>query len=232
MEVLIRPFRPEDWDGVFLLDQVCFVPPYRLEYPRLRALVEDPTVAVLVVEGREEVAVEAPQAASEPQASEAAPDLSPAVNPSSNADSTRDGTDSSTSAETPVAPSSTPKTRVETAIVGGLLLKWDIEGARVVILSVMVEPGFRRVGLGRRLIGWAERIAQARRLPELLAPLEAENPAGAAFLGAMGFSREPGAPPFFADPAGGDLWRRGVTVLQEAAPAASDQGVPAPEEPR
>jgi len=182
MEVLIRPFRPDDWDGVFLLDQACFVPPYRLEYPRLRALVEDPTVAVLVIEAREDPPPEGDAAAERP-VGEAEPD--------------------------------------PYAVVGGLLLKHDQQAARLVVISVMIDSGFRRVGLGRKLIAWAERIARSRTLRELLAPLEAENSAGAAFLAALGFACEPGAPPFFADPAGGHLWRRPVTApAADAEPAA------------
>ncbi len=159
MEVLIRPFRPDDWDGIFFLDRACFEAPYRLEYPRLRALVEDPGVVVLVIEAH-------------------APG--------------EDGEE-------------------ETALVGSLLLKHEAGAERLVLISVMIDPGFRGVGLGRRLVGWAEKIARSRSLRELLAPLEAENAAGSAFLTALGFVRESGAPPFFEDTAGGNLWRRPVT---------------------
>lgn len=158
MEVVIRPFRPDDWDGLFLLDRSCFEPPFRLEVPRLRALVQDPTSAVVVIEAR-------------------------------------DGD--------------------ETAIVGSLIVKHDAPGGRLILIGIMVDAGFRRVGLGRRLAGWAERIGRASALSELLAPLEAENEDGGAFLAAVGFAREPGVPPFFDDPAGGNLWRR--TLLAEAA---------------
>lgn len=215
MEVLIRPFRPDDWDGVFLLDQACFAPPYRLEYPRLRALVEDPTVAVLVIEAREE------------------------PGPG------RDGTEGERAAGPAAAE---PEAEDPYAVVGGLLLKHDQEAERLVVISVMVDPGFRRVGLGRRLIGWAEKIARSRKLPQLLAPLEIENVDGAAFLAALGFTREPGAPPFFADPAGGHLWSRSladppageaptadiaapVAPTDESAPRSSETpAAPAPSE--
>ena len=159
MEVAIRPFRPDNWDGVFRLDRACFEPPYRLEYPRLRALIEDPGITVMVIEAR-------------------------------------DGD--------------------ETAIVGSLMAKHEVAAGRLVLIGIMVDPGFRLAGLGRRLAGWAERIARARSLGELLAPLEAENEAGAAFLAALGFTREPGVLPFFDDPAGGNVWRR---RLQTPAPA-------------
>jgi ribosomal protein S18 acetylase RimI-like enzyme len=165
MEVVIRPFRPGDWDGVFLLDRSCFEPPYRLEVPRLRALLQDPSIAVMVIEAR-------------------------------------DGD--------------------ETGIVGTLILKHDGQSGRLVLIGIMVDAGFRRVGLGRRLAGWAERIARAHSVEELLAPLEAENEAGAAFLTAVGFMREPGAPPFFDDPAGGHLWRRTLPAA-EPAPTAQPQ---------
>jgi len=167
MEVLIRPFRPDDWDGIFFLDRACFEPPYRMEYPRLRALVEDPGVVVLVIE---------------------------AHGPGENGEE-------------------------ETALVGGLLLRHEKGAGQLVLISVMIDPGFRGVGLGRRLVGWAEKIARSRSLRELLAPLEAENAAGSAFLAALGFVPESGTPPFFEDAAGGNLWRRPVTeVLAAAAP--------------
>jgi ribosomal protein S18 acetylase RimI-like enzyme len=170
MEVAIRPIRPDDWDGVFQLDRVCFEPPYRLEYPRLRALIEDSSIAVVVIEARE---------------------------------------------------------GEETAIVGSLMVKHEVEAGRLVLIGIMVDPGFRHAGLGRRLAGWAERMARARSLEELLAPLEAENEVGAGFLTALGFTREPGVPPFFDDPAGGSLWRRKLPA-QAPAPAAQ---MPAPAPP-
>lgn len=172
MEVVIRPFRADDWDGLFLLDRSCFEPPYRLEVPRLRALVQDPASAVVVIEAR-------------------------------------DGE--------------------ESAIVGSLIVKHDDPSARLVLIGIMVDEGFRRVGLGRRLAGWAERLARARSFGELLAPLEAVNAEGGAFLEAVGFSREPGAPPFFDDPAGGHLWRRVLAAAEEpqAAPAPAESSAPA-----
>jgi ribosomal protein S18 acetylase RimI-like enzyme len=174
MEFAIRPFRPDDWEGVFFLDQACFRPPYRLEYPRLRALVQDATVVVIVVEARE---------------------------------------------------------GEESGIVGCLIAKHDADAGQLVLIGLMVDPGFRRVGLARRLVGWAERIARARELTVLLAPLEAENVPGGDFLTAAGFTREPGAPPFFDDPAGGDLWRRAVPTAESSAatslpPAAGSPAVP------
>jgi ribosomal protein S18 acetylase RimI-like enzyme len=171
MEVVIRPFRADDWDGLFLLDRSCFEPPYRLEVPRLRALVQDPASAVVVIEAR-------------------------------------DGE--------------------ESAIVGSLIVKHDDPSARLVLIGIMVDEGFRRVGLGRRLAGWAERLARARSFGELLAPLEAVNAEGGAFLEAVGFSREPGAPPFFDDPAGGHLWRRVLAAAEEpkAAPAPAESSAP------
>ena len=124
----------------------------------------------------------------------------------------------------------------ESALVGSLLLRHEKGTDRLVLISVMVDPGFRRVGLGRRLVGWAEKIARSRSLRELLAPLEAENAAGSAFLAAQGFVPEPGSPPFFEDAAGGNLWRRPVTAAPpaplpaQAAEAASPaSGAPQPD---
>ncbi len=50
MEVVIRNFKPEDVEGLYELDRACYAPEFRLEYPRLRALLLDGSVAVLVAE--------------------------------------------------------------------------------------------------------------------------------------------------------------------------------------
>lgn len=234
MEILIRPFRAQDWDGVFLLDQTCFVPPYRLEYPRLRALVEDPTIAVLVVEAREDPAAN-PATAEAALSDPSSTDQRSAAQTGADAQPAEAGLAEPQPAGSPLAPPAGDESAAEpgqddphAAVVGGLFLKHDTQAARMVILSIMVDPGFRRVGLARRLVGWAERVARGRHLTELVAPLEAENGDGAAFLEAMGFIRDPGVPPFFADPAGGDVWRKAVAG---ETPPGAEAGPQLPAEP-
>jgi GNAT superfamily N-acetyltransferase len=236
MEVIIRPFRTDDWDGVFFLDRACFEPPYRLEYPRLRALVQDRTVAVIVAEARqtaESAALPVVQR-KEPSPTVArsetgpiAPEPTPAGFPEPVGDGSMPSPDPAGSGD------------AESAVVAALLVKHDSAAQRLVVLCVMVDPSFRRFGLGRRLMGWAERMARGQGFSELLAPLESGNADGAALLAGLGFTRHPGAPPFFDDPAGGDLWLREVsampssesTVRSDSAQGPAETALPAQESP-
>jgi ribosomal protein S18 acetylase RimI-like enzyme len=157
MEVVIRGFRPDDLEGLYELDRACYEPAFRLEYPRLRALLADPQVAVVVAE----VAQHDPD---------------------------------------------------EQGLIAGLLVKREKDGApeaaQLGIVSLMVHPNFRRAGLGRRLLDWAVRLGRADGAARIVAPLERENSAGAAFL-ALGFSSGPGDA-FFAGEEDGALWQRAL----------------------
>jgi ribosomal protein S18 acetylase RimI-like enzyme len=51
VEVLIRPFRPEDLDGLFVLDYRCYTAPYRFGYSQLLSTLRQPRVSAVVIEG-------------------------------------------------------------------------------------------------------------------------------------------------------------------------------------
>ena len=91
-------------------------------------------------------------------------------------------------------------------VCGGLIVRRDAEQLTVVALSI--DPDYRRLGLGRRLMDWARLACLAAGLPALGVPLEAENAAGAAFLASLGFSPAPDGAPYFTGPEDGRLWRK------------------------
>lgn len=103
-------------------------------------------------------------------------------------------------------------------LIGGLIVQGDPWNQRLFIVSLLVDADYRRLGIARRLLGWAERLGEGFRCRTLLVPLEAGNADGAAFLAAQGFHESEEAEPFFSGPAQGRLWVREV----EAAPEATD----------
>lgn len=54
MEVTIRPFRPEDLDGLFVLDYRCYARAFRFGYQQLLLTLQQPEVTALVIEGAAE----------------------------------------------------------------------------------------------------------------------------------------------------------------------------------
>ncbi|HUJ76661.1 MAG TPA: GNAT family N-acetyltransferase [bacterium] len=227
MHVTIRAFRPDDLEALVLLDQICFAPAFRLEYPGLKALLEDPHVAVLVAAQEPEpepAQLEQPEAAASAALSdEAAPAAAPGQPeeaaagpaaavaaapgvPATEGAGAEDGEESD-EAEAEETSSAAPRPPPAPPVVAGIFIKSEREPPRLAIISLMVHPEFRRLGLGRRLVGWAQRMGAAFRAQELLAPLEVENAQGGLFLEALGFEHFPGEPPFFATPDQGSLWR-------------------------
>jgi ribosomal protein S18 acetylase RimI-like enzyme len=91
-------------------------------------------------------------------------------------------------------------------MVGALTVRPEREQERLVVVSLMVEPEYRRLGLGRRLAERARRAARALGLAAVAVPLEAGNETGAAFLQALGFSPAEHGAPFFATPEEGRVW--------------------------
>ena len=91
-------------------------------------------------------------------------------------------------------------------MVAALLVKPEAEQGRLMIISLNVEPDYRRVGLGRTLVERARRVAAARKLGSVAMPVEAENVDGAAFLKAMGFAPAEQSAPFFVAPEDGHVW--------------------------
>jgi GNAT superfamily N-acetyltransferase len=96
-------------------------------------------------------------------------------------------------------------------LAGALLVRNESAARRLEISALMVAEDFRRMGLGRRLLAWAERVARGNGAAELVVPLEAECPQGAAFLAAHGFEDTGIAAPHFPDPGSGTLWCRKLT---------------------
>lgn len=91
-------------------------------------------------------------------------------------------------------------------MVGALTVKPEPAQSRLVVVSLMVDPEYRRAGLGRRLAERARRAARALGLAQVAVPLEAGNDAGAAFLSALGFVPVEDGAPFFTAPEAGRLW--------------------------
>jgi len=96
---------------------------------------------------------------------------------------------------------------------GALIVRRDAGQMTVVTLSI--DPEYRRLGLGRRLMEWAQLACAAASLPALGVPLEAENGAGAAFLAALGFGPAEDGAPYFNGPEDGRLWRKPVTIAEK-----------------
>jgi len=92
-------------------------------------------------------------------------------------------------------------------LIGGLILRSEPSRRRVVVVSLMVEPEFRRLGLGGRLLERAVRLARAASWEAVVVPMEQSNAAGAAFLAAGGFQPELESAPFFTSIEEGRLWR-------------------------
>lgn len=158
MEVLIRPFRPADLDGLFVLDYRCYAPAYRFGYQQLLLTLQQREVTALVIEGE------------------------------------RPGD-----------------------IIGGLICRSEPQAGRVAVVSLMVEPDFRRLGLGSRLLAWCLGFARRSGWEAVVVPVERENAGAAAFLAANGGEDTGAAQPFFPAPETGTLWRIPVPVGAEDA---------------
>lgn len=151
MEALIRPFRPDDLDGLFVLDYRCYAPPYRFSYHQLLLTLQQPDVAAIVIEGE------------------------------------RPGD-----------------------VIGGLIVRGNPVAREVAVISLMVAPEHRRLGLGSRLLGWAGDHARNSAWEAVTVPVECENEAARAFLAANGFADTGAGQPYYATPEVGTLWRLGV----------------------
>jgi ribosomal protein S18 acetylase RimI-like enzyme len=99
-------------------------------------------------------------------------------------------------------------------MVAALTVKPEPAEERLMLISLLVDPDYRRLGLGRKLAEQARRVAQARALKALAMPVEAENATGAAFLGALGFTPLDHGAPFFVAPEDGRLWSLSLASLE------------------
>ena len=158
----MRPFRPEDLDGLFVLDYRCYAAPYRFGYQQLLLTLQQTDVTALVIEGE------------------------------------RKGD-----------------------IIGGLIVRAERSTGQAAIVSLMIEPDYRRLGLGKRLLEWAEGYARKSGWKAVVVPLERGNEAAAAFLSARGFGDTGQGQPWFASSEVGTLWR--LSLEKTAAEAGASQ---------
>ncbi len=149
MEVLIRPFRPDDLDGLFVLDYRCYAPPYRFGYQQLLLTLQQKEVTALVIEGE------------------------------------RKGD-----------------------IVGGLIVRAEPPARRLAVVSLMIEPEHRRLGLGARLLDWAGDYARRSGWQVVGVPVERANTGAMGFLRAAGYEDTGAAQPYYASEDEGTLWQR------------------------
>ena len=162
VEVLIRPFRPDDLDGLFVLDYRCYAPPFRFSYQQLLLTLQQVGVSALVIEGE------------------------------------RKGD-----------------------VIGGLIMRGEPGARRAAIVSLMVDPAYRRAGLGARLLGRAADYARNSQWEAVVVPVERENADAAAFLSVQGFTDTGMGQPYFESPEHGSLWR-----LDLQAAAAAEESAP------
>ncbi len=109
-------------------------------------------------------------------------------------------------------------------MVGATIVRREPELQRLTMISLMIDPEYRRLGLGRLLLQRAQRAAAAAGLTAVAAPLEAENAPGAAFLRAQGFLPGADGAPFFSGPEDGTLWLLAVAPAPDGGASGAPDG--------
>ena len=99
-------------------------------------------------------------------------------------------------------------------LVGGLIVRADLEARLAAVVSLTVEPDYRRHGLGTRLLNWVVRYAEASTWPMVVVPLERSNEGAAAFLTAAGFEDSGLCEPYYHSSGEGTLWRLNLKTEQ------------------
>ena len=106
-------------------------------------------------------------------------------------------------------------------IIAALIVQGDPWHAKLYIVSLMVDEEFRKLGIARRLLGWAERLASSFKCDTLLVRLPEDYAPGEAFLSANGFtvSGEEGTEKSVEKGGGrpGVLWMREVSEVSEVS---------------
>ena len=100
-------------------------------------------------------------------------------------------------------------------VIGGLIVRGERAANRAAVVSLMVDPDYRRHGLGTRLLQWVVGYARGSAWEAVVVPLERENAGAAAFLGAQGFADTGDAQPHFPAPEVGTLWRLALDGTEE-----------------
>lgn len=101
-------------------------------------------------------------------------------------------------------------------LAGALIVRADEAARQAAVVSLMVEPDYRRHGLGTRLLDWSRRYVLAASWERLIVPLERTNEGAAAFLAAAGLENSGLNEPYFRTPEEGTLWR--LNLDGEASP--------------
>jgi ribosomal protein S18 acetylase RimI-like enzyme len=165
VELVIRPFRTEDMDPLYFLDQRCAAPGERPAYGRLlTALLEEEALAVVAAEG-----------------SEGQPE----------------------------------------PLRGALIARREPGRSALGVLVLIVDPSSRRLGIARRLLGWAMRLGLSQGLREIAAIQEDERAETLAFLHAMGFRRTEEVAPGFRLPEPRPRWTLPLAELGDPVQGAS-----------
>jgi len=73
-------------------------------------------------------------------------------------------------------------------IVGALVIYHEVEQERLVMDTLVVEPLFRRRGIGRRFLAWGTRAALGQGRNALYVPVDDGSPEAESFLKATGFA--------------------------------------------
>ena len=162
MDALIRPFRPDDLDGLFVLDYRCYAAPYRFAYPQLLGTLQQPEVAAVVIEGGH------------------------------------------------------PAGEKRGDVIGGLIVRGNPLARELTVVSLMVAPEHRRLGLGRRLLERASAHARSSLWTAVTVPLEQANLDARAFLTAHNFVDTGVGQPYYASPDVGTLWRQSLEDVPES----------------
>lgn len=99
-------------------------------------------------------------------------------------------------------------------LLGSLIVRGDPARGALTVLMLMVDPQYRRLGIARRLMGWAGRLGQGQSLREIAAIEEGEQ--AAAFLQALGFLRTEEVAPGFRLPEPRPRWTQALGTPGDA----------------
>ena len=115
-------------------------------------------------------------------------------------------------------------------VIGAMVIREGVRPEWMVLDSLVVEPRFRRQGLGRRLVAWACRGALAQQRPVLVCLTGQEDKAGEDFLRKVGFEATQIQPRDLGqdsqdEPASGPgtLWKLVIDLASEPEPPTEEE---------
>lgn len=106
-------------------------------------------------------------------------------------------------------------------MMGSLIVRADAARGALDVLALMVDPDFRRLGLARRLMSWAEHVGASKGLREIAVVEEGHGTAE--FLQALGFQRTGELAPGFRVSEPKPRWTR-VTGAPAETPKRTGNG--------